>query len=240
MHERYREDQEVSPAEVTARAILDSAEAVFAEEGYAGAKTRAIVERAGVTLGLLHYHFGSKEQLYLAAFRRRAGQINGRRLAMLEAAGLDPCIEQVVDSFLRPAVEVSRKALGFAGGTRHYGSMLANVAAGGDERSRMLTAEAFDPIARKYIAAFQRALPGMSKRLATRGYLHAVAISIALMSETGRGRDLSSQDSFSTDAEEIIRHATTFICMGLRALAAEQDVEKDVEKYTDTDEEEQE
>lgn len=226
MHNKYSEDKDVSPAEVTARAILDSAEAVFAEEGYAGAKTRAIVERAGVTLGLLHYHFGSKEQLYLAAFRRRAGQINGKRLAILEAAGLDPSLDQVIDSFLRPAIEVSRQALGFAGGTRHYGSLLSNVSSGGDERSRMLTAEAFDPIARKYIAAIQKAVPGMTQELAARGYLLAVAISISLMSDTGRGQDLSSQEDFDADTDRIIRHAKIFICAGLERLAAEGGGEK--------------
>lgn len=226
MHIKYSEDNEVSPADVTARAILDSAEAVFAEEGYAGAKTRAIVERAGVTLGLLHYHFGSKEQLYLAAFRRRAGQINGRRLAMLEAAGLNPSLEEVIDSFLRPAVEISRQALGFAGGTRHYGSLLANVSSGGDERSRMLTAEAFDPIARKYIAAIQKALPTITHASAARGYLHAVAISISLMSATGRGQDLSSQEDFEADTEQVIKHAKTFICAGLTSLSTEQNGEE--------------
>ncbi len=45
-------------------AILKSAIEVFAQKGYAGASTREICERAGVTKPVLYYHFRSKEHLY--------------------------------------------------------------------------------------------------------------------------------------------------------------------------------
>ncbi|GGN00261.1 TetR/AcrR family transcriptional regulator [Streptomyces fuscichromogenes] len=48
-------------------AILDAARAAFAERGYARATIREIAARAGVTHGLVMRHFGSKEQLFLAA-----------------------------------------------------------------------------------------------------------------------------------------------------------------------------
>ncbi len=51
------------------RALLISAGQLFAEQGYDGVTTRAISEAAGVHLSAIHYHFGTKESLYLAAFR---------------------------------------------------------------------------------------------------------------------------------------------------------------------------
>jgi len=48
-------------------AILEAARAAFAERGYARATIREIAGRAGVTHGLVMRHFGSKEQLFLAA-----------------------------------------------------------------------------------------------------------------------------------------------------------------------------
>jgi AcrR family transcriptional regulator len=48
-------------------AILAAAHAAFAEQGYARATIRDIARRAGVTHGLVMMHFGSKEQLFLAA-----------------------------------------------------------------------------------------------------------------------------------------------------------------------------
>lgn len=48
------------------RRILDAAEAVFAERGYAGATTAAIAQQAGLPKANLHYYFGTKEALYRA------------------------------------------------------------------------------------------------------------------------------------------------------------------------------
>lgn len=44
--------------------ILATARTLFAERGLAATSTRAIAHHAGVNLALIHYHFGSKEQLY--------------------------------------------------------------------------------------------------------------------------------------------------------------------------------
>lgn len=53
--------------ERTRAEIVDAAVSVFAEHGYEGAGTRAIASRAGVTQGLLTYHFESKDELWRAA-----------------------------------------------------------------------------------------------------------------------------------------------------------------------------
>jgi AcrR family transcriptional regulator len=57
-------------------AILDAARDCILETGYAQLSTRRITERAGVPLSQLHYHFGSKHGLMLAALKRE----NERRL----------------------------------------------------------------------------------------------------------------------------------------------------------------
>jgi len=48
-------------------AILDAARLTFAERGYARATIREIARRAGVANGLVLRHFGSKENLFMAA-----------------------------------------------------------------------------------------------------------------------------------------------------------------------------
>lgn len=53
----------------TKERILAAAERVFSEHGYGGARTRQIADAAGVNVGLLHYHFGSKDDLYQAVLR---------------------------------------------------------------------------------------------------------------------------------------------------------------------------
>jgi TetR/AcrR family transcriptional regulator len=52
------------------RALLEAAEQVFAEEGFAGATTAAIARRAGVPKANLHYYFATKDALYRAVVAR--------------------------------------------------------------------------------------------------------------------------------------------------------------------------
>jgi len=51
----------------TRLAILQAAIAEFAEKGLDGATTQGIADRAGITKTKLHYHIGSKEELYTEA-----------------------------------------------------------------------------------------------------------------------------------------------------------------------------
>jgi TetR/AcrR family transcriptional regulator len=52
------------------RALLEAAERVFAEQGFAGATTAAIARSAGVPKANLHYYFPTKEGLYRAVIER--------------------------------------------------------------------------------------------------------------------------------------------------------------------------
>ena len=54
----------------TPERILEAALETFSLKGFEGAKTRDIAGRAKVTLGLLQYHFGTKDQLWKAAVER--------------------------------------------------------------------------------------------------------------------------------------------------------------------------
>ena len=68
-----RQTREV-PASTKAR-ILQAAEEVFASKGFEGASTREIASRAGVNISSLHYHWESKETLYLAVLRHIYNQL---------------------------------------------------------------------------------------------------------------------------------------------------------------------
>ncbi|MFC3853063.1 TetR/AcrR family transcriptional regulator [Salinispirillum marinum] len=54
----------------TASRILDAAEILFAEKGFAETSLRSITTRAGVNLAAVNYHFGSKNELIQAVFER--------------------------------------------------------------------------------------------------------------------------------------------------------------------------
>ncbi len=70
--------------EDTYRRILETAIEVFADEGYEGASTRLLAERANVNLPAIQYYFGSKEGLYRAAIAHIAQFVESRMAATAE------------------------------------------------------------------------------------------------------------------------------------------------------------
>lgn len=90
--------------------ILDVAEKLFAENGFDGTSLRTITAAADVNLAAVHYHFGSKNELLKATILRRIEPVNAERLRRLDAAiaradGGTPPVEEIVDAFVRPAIE---------------------------------------------------------------------------------------------------------------------------------------
>ncbi len=90
------DDKRVHRSERSIRRILDAAASVFGTEGYMGASMNAVARAAGVSKGLLHYHFRSKEHLLIeaqrVAFRRIHSQFES---AYTPATGKDAALRTV-------------------------------------------------------------------------------------------------------------------------------------------------
>ncbi|MEZ0275298.1 MAG: TetR/AcrR family transcriptional regulator, partial [Roseimicrobium sp.] len=69
--------------QTTKRAILDAAEDLFAERGIDATSVRDITQTAGVNLGAIHYHFGSKNELIVEVFSRGLTPLNQMRMNLL-------------------------------------------------------------------------------------------------------------------------------------------------------------
>jgi AcrR family transcriptional regulator len=71
--------------ETATSALLDAAERLLIETGYAGLTTRRVAAEAGVNHGLVHYYFGSMEELLLQVLERFTDRLIERQAAMYEA-----------------------------------------------------------------------------------------------------------------------------------------------------------
>ena len=72
----------------TVKSILNAAEELFSERGFAETSLRNITTKAGVNLAAVNYHFGSKKELIQAVFARFLGpfcESLEERLAEMEA-----------------------------------------------------------------------------------------------------------------------------------------------------------
>lgn len=69
----------------TRQKILDAARASLLDVGYAGLSTRRVAEVAGVRVGHIHYHFGSKENLILSLLESENDRLLDRQTRMYGA-----------------------------------------------------------------------------------------------------------------------------------------------------------
>lgn len=63
-----------APDSKTRARLVDAAEQLLLEEGYAAVTSRRVAGRAGLKPQLVHYYFRAMDDLYLEVFRRRADE----------------------------------------------------------------------------------------------------------------------------------------------------------------------
>ena len=70
---------------LTRTKLLDAAERLMLEEGYAAVTSRRVGREAGISSQLVHYYFRTMDDLFLEVFRRRAEEGFGRFARAIEA-----------------------------------------------------------------------------------------------------------------------------------------------------------
>jgi AcrR family transcriptional regulator len=69
----------------TAEAFLDAAERLLVEVGHAGISTRRLAAEAGANQGLVHYYFGSMDELFVRVLERFTERLVARQREMYAA-----------------------------------------------------------------------------------------------------------------------------------------------------------
>ncbi|ABD54951.1 TetR/AcrR family transcriptional regulator [Jannaschia sp. CCS1] len=200
--------------------ILDAAERAFSERGFAGASMKSIAQQASVAQGLIHYHFTSKDDLYVAVIERRAVWITEAREELLGAVDLShpDAVTAIFEAFFRPP-------LGPEGGGRVFARIFALLAVG-DARDQELVKRLYDPSALKFVEALSRAGQGASREDASWGYSMALGLLVGSVGRNGRAERLAgSPQPPSEDAEDLITRLSVHATGGFRALCAMTDDE---------------
>jgi TetR/AcrR family transcriptional regulator len=112
-------------------ALLEAAEQLMREEGYAAVTSRAVAARAGLKPQLVHYYFRTMDDLFLALLRRRAEQNTERVKRAL--TGSDP-LRAIWE--LSSDAEIATLAAEFVALANHRKTIQAEIARHTDEYRR--------------------------------------------------------------------------------------------------------
>jgi AcrR family transcriptional regulator len=209
----------VAPKIDTKQRILDSAERLFAQSGFAATSLRSIIADAKVNLAAIHYHYHSKEALFDAVILRRLEPINRERLELLDAyerSGADgkATLEQILEAFLAPAIRVGADPNGGQTFVRLIGRLFT------EEMSvfSQMIKQHFGVILERFISALHAAVPDLPvSEVLWRMLFMAGALGHALRSW---GQDLEALHGGLCDTRDVegaLQRLVSFSAAGFRA-----------------------
>lgn len=195
--------------------ILDAAEKLFAERGFASTSMRDITTDADVNLAAVNYHFGSKLALLKAVFARRFGPINRERLELFDALqDQDP--EQVLRAFLEPLVKRLREP---GSGWEKFLQLAGRTHSDTNEEIRACLIEQVQVVAMRFSKALAEALPELPRDVLI-SRIHFVIGAMAHTFVFCRQKDMPLVVALP-DANAILENLIVFAVAGLRAPVPE-------------------
>src|SRR5262245_53037669 len=203
----------------TKELILDTAERLFAERGLDTTSVRDITGAAGVNLGAITYHFGTKQNLIGAMFNRHFGPFVQRTLQLIEEAEAKvtrkpASLEPLLEALMRPVVEGS-----FCAGKKNlpFMRLMGRCESEPSPEIQRLIRSHMQPVFSRFAAAVHRVLPELpGKELFWRIQFIMGAMSRALV--VSSREDLPIPKEFrKLDAEGLLRRLVAFGAQGMKA-----------------------
>ncbi len=154
----------VKPPHETRTRILDAAEELFMQHGFGGTSMLQLTAKAAVNLAAVNYHFGSKDALIEAVFRRRLDPMNAGRIAELDrlekasSGALSP--EAIIRAFVGASLRMIEDA---KCGGRNFIRLLGRTYTDPHKQIRALIGQLYAPAMERFKNAFERALPQMPR-----------------------------------------------------------------------------
>ncbi|MEP5765040.1 MAG: TetR/AcrR family transcriptional regulator [Halieaceae bacterium] len=216
-------DQPVAKGEARER-ILDTAEELFAHQGVDAVSLRQINAAAGVSPGVLHYHFGSREVLVHELINRHMATLMGQReqrLLVLDEQA-QPRLQDIIAALVMPLAEL---ALAEGESGPRYVRFISRMYS---DRSPVLEeiSERYRDINGLYPKLLRRALPQMAPAELDLRFAMANHAMLQLLSELkGPPRSWLGQALEQVDKPQLIAILIDFMCSGVSGSDTKQSEE---------------
>jgi AcrR family transcriptional regulator len=203
----------------TKERILDAAERLFAEKGFAQTSLRDITTEAGVNLAAVNYHFHSKDALITAMFERRVGPVNVERMKLLdqferEAGGAPVPAEKLLYAVIHPVFGLMESPEGASAAL-----LIGRVYVEPGNMFKNLFSHQFAPVVERFIAAARRTAPDLSEEELFWKMFFVVAVMAHTVAGLRHLSVISGGLCDSTDTENVVDRLISFAVGGFRATA---------------------
>lgn len=201
--------------------IIDVAEILFSEHGYALTSTRDIAAQAGVRQSMISYYFKSKRSLYEAVIKHRAIALSEQRIrnlqTLLKKHNGQPPITSLIRAFLLPQFSLLHSGpRGIA-----YVRLQARLHNEPEELSVRLRREVYDESVSHYLDAFEKALPHIEPADTHWRMMFLTGVCLYTLSGQGRLEELSGGRFREGDIDEMIARLSNFLVQGIQAPSTE-------------------
>lgn len=197
-------------------AILDHAEQLFAERGFAGTKVRDIATAAQVNQALVSYYFGGKQALFDAVFLRRGRVISLARHDLLDALmarTATPTVAELVYCYLKPQWDMKFSGPSGAAFVRLQARLHAEL----EEHALRLRREVYDESVKRYVQVLSEILPGIPKDVISIRMAFLVGTYMFMLNDLGRINDLTDGQVGEVAKDAMLAHLGSFLTAGLTA-----------------------
>ena len=199
----------------TRASILDAAERLYADRGFADVTLRDIVAAAGVNLAAVNYHFGSKDELIAELFVTRSIATNRARLNELKAAEAEGGGRAEIDAILRALVGPTlRGCLGPENERSTAARFMIRASIESVPPIRRIKNREIDHL-RKFAAAMRRSLPDRSDVELYWGLHFALAMAHQTVRDSERLSKLSEGKCDLNDVDGVIARIVAVSVMAL-------------------------
>jgi len=175
------------PDNKTATRLLDVAETLFSEYGYALTTVRDIAAKSKVNQALINYHFKNKRGLFNAVFERRATVLLQERVDLLRAAKIKAKkkpipLKELIYAFVYPPLRMASEDKG----GRSFVKLQARLHNEPKEIESALRAKLYDKVSLLFIDELKRTLPRLSVSSICWRLIFVMGLYLYVASNTGR------------------------------------------------------
>ena len=200
--------------------LLDVAEELFCQKGFDGTSIRDITAKADCNVAAVNYHFGSKENLYLAVFKRHFSQLRDVHITAVEramsekadAVTLEDLLKSFALAFIEPLVGKNR--------TQRFVTLMSREMLDPHLPPNLFYDEMMLPVQTVMQDALKKVCPGISDEDAVLSILSIVGQLIHIVRFTefvARGGIIKMPFGLN----RLIEHTVNFSAAGIRAAVRE-------------------